>query len=336
MTARATRLPVVPATHSILDAGALSAVVAARYPVSGDVEARLVRRGLNDVYELRAAGNRYMLRVCRTGWRADEDVAWEGELLDHLAAAGVPVTVFEPTTDGQPFVAAQAPEGRRQLVLLSFADGSLVREGKPKGTKPSVTEFPEQYGELCAKVHAGADSFTTRHSRFALDAEHLLWQPLRAIEPFLADRHADRDWLVDVVRSLAEQIDATAATVDSGPCHGDVTGGNAVLRDGALTLFDFDSGGPGPRAYDLGVFAWSMRLQQAPPDTGNRFLAGYQRVRPLSDATRTAIPLFAAVREIWFMGLQAGNAPDWGYGLADDDFFDARLRFLDSLCEDVR
>jgi Ser/Thr protein kinase RdoA (MazF antagonist) len=329
-------LPVISATHSILDADALGALVAQQYELADVSRTRLIRPGLNDVYEVLFGEGRRILRVYRVGWRSDDDLYWERELLDHLFAGGVPVTVVEPTRYGQPFVSVRAPEGRRQIMMFTFADGLLVREGRAKGKKPSVVEFPERYGALCAAVHSRADGFVSTYPRFALDSDHLLWRPWQAIAPLLDKRSADRDRLLEIVRELAARAAAISDELDVGPCHGDLTGGNAVLNNGELTMFDFDSGGIGPRAYDLAVFAWSMRLQQAPAGTVERFMAGYRRVRPLAAADSAVIPLFEAIREIWFMGLQSKNAADWGYGLADDDFFDYRLGLLDQIVSEVR
>lgn len=328
-------LPAIPATHSILDPDALSALVAQEYGLADVSRIRLIRRGLNDVYAVLSGERRHILRVYRVGWRTDDDLYWEQGLLDHLAAGGVPVTVVVPTLEGRPFVVVRAPEGHRQIMMFTFADGRLVREGRAKGKKPSVAEFPERYGALCAAIHRRADGFMSTYRRFALDVDHLLWRPWRAIAPLLDGRIADRERLLEIVRELAEQAAAISGELDIGPCHGDLTGGNAVLNNGELTMFDFDSGGIGPRAYDLAVFEWSMRLQQAPADTVGRFMTGYRQVRPLGAADNAMISLFAAIREIWFMGLQSENAPDWGYGLADDDFFDHRLGFLDQILGEV-
>lgn len=329
-------LPTVPATHSILDADALATLIARHYQLDTAVDVSLIRRGLNDVYQVASGSGRHILRVHRAGWHVDGDLYWERELLDHLASGGVSVTTVVPTWDDQPFLAVQAPEGRRQLMMFTFADGRLVREGRAKGSKPSVTEFPERYGALSARVHARADTFTSAHRRFSLDVEHLLWRPWRAIAPLLRQRRADHDRLLGSVRQLAARVEAMCGELEHGPCHGDLTGGNAVLEAGELTMFDFDSGGPGPRAYDLAVFAWSMRLQRAPAGTVDGFINGYRQVRRLRDTDLAALPVFEAVREVWFMGLQSENAPDWGYGLADDDFFDYRLGFLDEIVSEIQ
>src|ERR1043165_1104453 len=52
----------------------------------------------NDVWSVRVNGR---LAVGRLGRRSDADLAWETELLQHLAREGLTVPVPIPTTDGR-------------------------------------------------------------------------------------------------------------------------------------------------------------------------------------------------------------------------------------------
>ncbi|WUI00401.1 phosphotransferase [Spirillospora sp. NBC_00431] len=323
----------VRATHSIPDTGDLARAVLADYPFGKVTDVLLHRRGLSDVYTAVCDDRLHVLRVYRHGWRTDSDIRWEADLLHHLASAGVPVSVTVRTRDDEPFIRLAAPEGGRQLMVLTFAEGRLLREGSSKGSAISVAEYAEAYGALAARIHTAADAFRSSHHRFELDLDHLLYRPLRAAEPLLAHRPADLDRLRAMLELIESRLKEVVAELDWGPCHGDLTGSNAVVDQDALTMFDFDSGGPGWRAYDLGVFAWSTSLQRRSPDDVDRFLRGYTDVRPLPETARAAVPLFAAAREIWFIGLQTENAPDWGYGLAGDDFLTLRLNFLQNLVE---
>ncbi|TCL62705.1 phosphotransferase family enzyme [Rhizobium sp. BK251] len=55
----------------------------------------------NDVWSVRINGH---IAVGRLGSRADDDLAWEAELLQHLDREGMIVPVPLPTTDGRLFV----------------------------------------------------------------------------------------------------------------------------------------------------------------------------------------------------------------------------------------
>ncbi|MEV1294857.1 phosphotransferase [Pseudonocardia sp. NPDC049635] len=297
-------------------------------------EVRFLRSGLNDVFEVTAAQGRFILRVYRAGRRTDDDILWECALLAHLRRAGVPVTAAVPTDDGQQFVVGHAPEGRRQL-LLDYAEGSLVRSGRAKGGKPSVVEVVEQYATVAAAVHTAADGFAVPHLRLVLDVEHLIREPARAARQLVVGRSDVRRVLDTTADRLGELVEEVMPLLDWGPCHGDLSGGNAVLRDGQLTLFDFDCGGPGPRAYDLAVFGWSMGLHGADSTVVDRYHAAYRAARYLPELDRGQDQLFQAVRQLWFIGMQTANSGDWGYLKADDDFVDQEFALLANLAQRI-
>src|SRR5581483_2070939 len=87
-----------------------------------------------------------------------------------------------------------------------------------------------------------------------------------------------------------------------------------IGADGGVTLFDFDCGGMGYRAYELAVFRWGVGGAWA-KDAERLwalFLEHYAAHQPVAQADLDAVPLFVAVRQLWWMGLQAANADDWG------------------------
>ena len=108
-----------------------------------------------------------------------------------------------------------------------------------------------------------------------------------------------------------------------GYCHGDFHGGNARVAAGTLRVFDFDSGSPGWRAYDLAV----ARLYFAEESSWQAFRRGYEEVRPLPDAD--AIPWFLPTRQLWRMALFAAHWPLFTGGKdVDDGFLDQHLGIL--------
>lgn len=73
---------------------------------------RLAGGVANDVWSVRIGGQ---LAVARLGKRSDADLAWEGDLLQHLERNGLTVPVPIPTTDGRLFV-----DG---LVVMKYVEG---------------------------------------------------------------------------------------------------------------------------------------------------------------------------------------------------------------------
>lgn len=66
----------------------------------------------NDVWSVRVDGR---LAVARLGTRGDADLAWEADLLQHLARSGLTVPAPIPTKDGRLFVSG--------LVVMQYMDG---------------------------------------------------------------------------------------------------------------------------------------------------------------------------------------------------------------------
>jgi Ser/Thr protein kinase RdoA (MazF antagonist) len=59
------------------------------------------------------------------------------------------------------------------------------------------------------------------------------------------------------------------------------------------------------------------------------FLRGYQDARPFSETDFQTVPLFVGIRNVWLMGLNAGEARRrGGYGMMRDGYLDRHLAFL--------
>ena len=343
---------VFPVTHSNLAAEALAAQIVSRYDL-GDVKAcRLHQRGLTDTYIVETEQGRFALRAFRTGWRTDEDVLYELDALNHLRTRGVPVSYPLADREGRMMQSVQAPEGHRQVVLFTYAPGG--RPGLPPNEKRK--EYPYRYGRAVAKIHAVADDFTSPHARFRLDLHEMVDRQLEAIRPLLAHRPRDWTYLTEFASRLKERVrQLPVEALETGFCHGDLHGGNCHVDGDTITFFDFDCCGPGWRAYDVAVFLWSGALNAKPRTAKRRwrqllhelvsdgqeyllqrrlkrrwreFLRGYREVRPLAGVDLEAIPLFAAIRQIWLLGLHTGNGYDWGYSWMHDRYFDRQLNFL--------
>jgi Ser/Thr protein kinase RdoA (MazF antagonist) len=160
--------------------------------------------------------------------------------------------------------------------------------------------------------------------------------PLKNVAPFL--RHRPDDW--GYFKGFAEKVrqkilNLPANALELGFCHGDLQGYHAnITSDGTLTFFDFDCGGFGYRAYDLAVFLWCCRLEDAIPLRWDPFLRAYQKIRLINDLDIRAVPLFVCCRYLWHMGVHAQNATDWGIAWLNDAYFDTHLKRLHQADED--
>lgn len=274
---------------------------------------------MNDTYLVRAGDESYVLRIYRGGWRSSEDILYELDLLRHLRSRGVPVSTPVAGRDGEFMRLLPAPEGTRPAVLFTYAAGKRPRETAP---------YVHLLGRTIGRLHASAEDFTTCHIHFPLDLRYFLDRPLLALRPVVGPRHADWSRLVEIaeeVRARAERI--PLAALDWGPCHGDIDWKNLhVAEDHSITLFDFDSGGPGWRSFDLATF----RIRAADEVVWNGFLEGYREERPVSDQDLDAIPLFMVMLRVYMLGFVAmhrNNTP-WGAAMIRDGYVDRELTSL--------
>ena len=278
----------------------------------------LLRRGLNQVYEVRfQSGLRTIARLCAERPRGEPNLAYETALLTHLQAHGIPVAAPLATPDGAFHVPLALPEGLRALLLFDF----LL--GEPPGE--SLADL-EATGRSLARLHLAAQSYAGPSSLYTLDLPLLLDASLqRMLAAPTMDAALGREF-----QALAHDLRARFAALPALArvhCHGDCHGGNNFMAEGAeasqdtrvAAFFDFDDAGPGLLAYELGVYLWAILprnpLTPATPallEQWQRYLAGYASVCPVPEADLEAIGPGLALRHFWIMGEYAGRIPVWG------------------------
>jgi Ser/Thr protein kinase RdoA (MazF antagonist) len=314
-----------PVIHSILSHQALVTEVLPDFNIGDIAACRFFSGGFNDTYLVKTMqGSTYYLRAYRLPWRTLPDIQCELAALNHLHRKGYPAARPLATTNGDYFHFISAPEGTRYVALFTEASGPEISYEK----EPEKVAY--NYGQAVACLHTALDDFSSPHQRFHKGLDHLIDKPLRNIEPFLEHRPGDWAYLQSFAVKVRQRIlDLPASTLEQGYCHGDLQGYHANIGpDGTLTFFDFDCGGFGYRAYDLAVFLWCCRLEEAVDARWESYLRGYQDVRLIHQIDLQAIPLFVCTRYLWHMGVHTQNAPDWGCGWLNDKYFDNRLKQL--------
>jgi Ser/Thr protein kinase RdoA (MazF antagonist) len=315
--------PTFPVVHSVLDQNALATLVQQDYNLGTNIKCHLLNRGVNDVYSVSSQNRHYILRVSQAAWRSPEEIAWELELIEHAAKKGIFVSRPVRRRDGTFSRTINAIEGARFVVLFEYLSG-----------RHPNTEIDDArtYGTVVGKLHTALSDFTSSHKRFELNLEHLLDEPLEAMHPWLESQTGTWEALQTWVDKIKIKLAVTTSKLEKGACHGDLHNWNARIDEkGTLKLFDFDCGGPGFRAYDLGVYWWgyASSSEEKTDDTEwYAFRDAYLEHHPLNQIDLDAIPLFVAARSIWFMGLHATHAPVWGFNPIEAGFFDYGLRFL--------
>lgn len=310
----------LPCIYSTAPADAVASLVAERFAVGAIRSCRLLRRGLNDTYEIEAAERRCLLRVSRCGRRRGTDLEGEAGFLAFLRQRNVPVAAAIAARDGAYAVPVAFAEGTRFAMLFERAPG------RPPLATPADARA---HGVTLAAIHEAGTAYRPGSERFSLDLDHLLDQPLAFLASVLEDRPADRTYLEDLAGRLRGLIATRMPLLSRGQCHGDCHGINARIdNEGVATFFDFDDGGEGWIAYDLAVFLWSGRSFN--PDRRplwQPFLEGYRTRRAIAPADLDAVTAFVPIRHLWLLGEFAAGADGWGREWLGD-FFDRQIEFL--------
>jgi Ser/Thr protein kinase RdoA (MazF antagonist) len=308
----------VSVTYSILSADSVLEEVRRAFGLHGLETCQLLQRGLNDTYGIAGGHDRYVARVYGARWRSASDVAYEVELMEHLARSGIAVS--RPVRGNEGLAAPlAAPEGIRQLVLFHFVDGVPLSWDEPRHC--------ELAGRTTAALHAATDSFESSHPRFRLDLDYLIGAQLDLLRPFLDDRPEWRE-LERIAADLRSAATAIVHDLDWGLCHGDLAADNFRFGgDGTLSVLDLDLAASGWRAYDLAAVAW-VATSRRRNEIWDTFIRGYADVRRPAAADLEAVPLFHAIRRLWSLGMEARNAPALGSYRLGVEYLEPELRSL--------
>lgn len=314
-----------PSIASILSPEALARDILPGFGIGPVADCKFYSGGFNHTYRVKTAdGGTYYLRAYRLRWRTQADIELELDALNHLMKGGFPAIRPVPFKDGQVYCSVNAPEGRRLLALFTEAPGMEASyDADPAGCAG-------RYGRAVAQMHHALDDFSSPHPRFRLDLAHFTDQPLQNIQPFLTHRPHDWEFLQKFASRLRQRIlGQPAEMLEQGFCHGDLQGYHAKISpDGTLTFYDFDCGGFGYRAYDLAVFLWCCRLEDAVAVRWAPFLKSYRETRPINERDVQAIPLFVCARYLWHMGVHTQNSYDWGIDFLNENYFNDHLTRL--------
>ena len=299
-----------------------------RYELEQPLNCRFYDFGMNDIYLIRAGNTNYYLRISLAGIHQRIDYLEEMNIIKTLAERGiraaVPVKMAHAAGSDNPFVwELAAPEGIRYAALFTEA---------PKQPSEDNESCAFHLGRMLAMLHRTADEENFRVSREPIDMMQLAEKPLAGIRPYLENRPADYRCLKEGAAKLKIFIKdrLSEASPEYGFCHGDLHSGNVFFEGVDPTIFDFDCMGYGWRAYDICVYAWDESFQNEKFMEGNtwkKYLEGYESVRPLSREEKEAIPAFAALRELWMIGLHAEvMEKNAGCCWHQDDYFDYQLK----------
>ena len=219
-------------------------------------------------------------------------------LLDHLADRGCPVPRTVHDGEGRAY---RFHEGKA-LALIEFLPGVSVSDPTPDQARA--------VGAALAQVHIGTADFAgTRENAMGL-AE---WRHLAHVCGEDGLRSIDRALPGLIARELARIEAEWPRDLPRSVIHADLFPDNVLMLGDAVTgLIDFYFACIDLTAYDVAVThaAWCFSAdgRRFLPELSRAMLAGYESVRPLSEAERKSLPILGRGAAMRFL---TSRAYDW-------------------------
>lgn len=248
-----------------------------------------IKQGVeNTNYVLRTAQERTILTLYEKRVKP-EDLPFFLGLMEHLAQKGVPCP--QPIRDKAGEILGRL--NGRPAAITSFLPGAMTQRIQP--------EECAELGRALAGIHVAAAGFPL-HRPNALS--------LPGWEKLLKDCHARADEVRPGLSTVLETEFAWLrahwpADLPFGVIHADLFPDNAFFAHGKLCgLIDFYFACEDFLAYDLGICfnAWCFERHASFNITKARAMVkGYEQVRPLSAAEKTALPLLMRGSDLRFL-----------------------------------
>ncbi|WP_421702465.1 phosphotransferase enzyme family protein [Aliiroseovarius sp.] len=267
---------------------------------------RLIKDRENVVHEVRIGSDRAALRLHRPGYQSEpairSEITWMGE----LARAGMSVPAPVSTPDGRQVMTLSTG---RLATVVTWVEGEPIGEGGVPldGTEAEQAALFHALGREVARMHNLTDAMELPDGfhRHAWDLDGLLgeapfWGRFWECPALTAEERPLINRARAVARDRAQAFAENGA--DFGLIHADVLRENAFVKDGAITLIDFDDAGFGFRLYDLAVMMSQNVDEPAYPAIRAAALAGYRELRDLSDEAEELLDMFLMLRRFASMG----------------------------------
>jgi Ser/Thr protein kinase RdoA (MazF antagonist) len=296
-----------PVISSILSADYIGLLIQKKYSVDGDVSCKLLKTGINHSYLVTNGKHKSIFRIYSLNWRSDLEISEEIRLLNLLLAKDVSISYPLKDVEGNYIQYLEAPEGTRQGLLFSFAEGD-------KQLNLSA-DLHFKVGKTMANIHQNTLNLSLK--RVTYTPKLVLEDPFTYLSKFLPADSEEIAWMLLAQTYLLNEINKADVTqLRQGVLHLDIWFDNMnITKDGRITIFDFDFCGNGWLCYDMAYYI--LQLHSTEKDVDERdlkiesFLNGYQSVTSISDEERRLLPMLGVCLYFFYLGVQCQRYDNW-------------------------
>lgn len=318
-----------PAISSILSPIHLSKYLIEHYALSNETQCQVIRQGVNHTYVVTDGDSKYVFRVYCLGWRSDEEITAELELLNLLKAHDVAVSYPIKSTNGEYIQQLQAVEGQRPAVLFSYAQGASIRN-------PSV-DVCYHLGVAMAKMHQVTTGRTANRKTY--DANTLVQWAFNQATSRLSSASDSMQCFHRASNQVSEQFEkADSARLRSGIVHLDLWYDNMkIAGDSEITFFDFDNCGNGWLFLDV-AYCLMLLFKNEPDKTVyeqklRHLIEGYESICTISQEERRLMPYGALAIWLHYSGVHALRFDDFANPFFSEEFLKYWLSVASSWME---
>jgi Ser/Thr protein kinase RdoA (MazF antagonist) len=313
-----------PVISSTLSADHIGLLIAKKYSLFGHVSCTLLKTGINHSYLIENASVKYVFRVYSLNWRSDLEIREEIRLLNLLKEMEISVSFPIKDDDDDYIQYLEAPEGSRQGVLFSFAEGDKQLNFS--------ADLHFKVGETMAKIHQATLNF---------NLNRVIYTPKIVLEDSFLQLHkllsADSDemaWMESAQQYLLDEIKkADISQLRSGAVHLDIWFDNMnITKDEQITIFDFDFCGNGWLCYDIAYYI--LQLHSTEKEVSQRylkvesFLRGYESVTKITDEERRLLPILGVSLYYFYLGIQCQRFDNWSNVFLNETYLKRFINLL--------
>lgn len=268
----------------------------------------------NLLFKVRVAkGGPYLLRVCRPGWRTDQDLLSEAAWLRALAydpQVGAPQPVRSRA--GNYITSADDPGVGRphRCMLMSWIPGTLLAKHL---SEPNL----EKMGTLFARLHNSSLSFVPppHFTRRRMDSIYARGEADVLFSD--SNRAAFTAQALDLFQKVDDQVKAAFRDLYAGPLglrviHSDLHHENINLYRGQLHPLDFEDTLWGYPIQDIAMAMQDLWLGVKREEYElylSAFRRGYEQHVAWPESSPGQIDIFRAGRMLWVSNVMACNEP---------------------------